>query len=61
MAAEKGDDIIVPNLQELAFVEFFDKLIHKLTPNAVQFVRNLIDAHLVGRVKHDFRYDFIWF
>jgi len=60
MATEEGENVI-PRLQELAFEVFFEKIVHKLTPNTVQFVHDLIDGHLVGRVKYDFRYNFIYF
>ena len=55
MATEEGENVI-PRLQELAFEVFFEKIVHKLTPNTVQFVHDLIEDHLVGRVKYDVRY-----
>ena len=51
----------VPSLEDLAFEVFFEKIVHKLTPNTAQFVHDLIDDHLVGRVKYDVRYNFIYF
>ncbi len=59
MAAAEGENAI-PKLQELAFEVIFKKIVFMSTQNTVQFVQDLIDSHLIGRVNYDTRYDLIF-
>jgi len=61
MATTKSANLVSIRLQELAFEVFFEKIVHNSTPNTVQFVQDLINAHLVGRVKNAIRFYFIYF
>ena len=53
MAAFHSND--VPSLQSLAFEAFFKEVLIKATPDTVEFVRDSIDQHFIGRVKKNVR------
>lgn len=52
-----GDDDLIdyteepPNLQELCFGVIYENLVSKVTSTTSDFVRGLMDDHLVGKVK----------
>ena len=51
----------VPSLQSQALDAFFEKVLYKLTPETVDFVRGTLDTHLIGKVKKEVRYFFTYY
>lgn len=47
----------IPKLGKLAFKVFYKEVLCRAAPGNINFVRDLIDNHLIGTVKRDFRYN----
>jgi len=50
----------ISKLEELAFEVLLKEYVYKATPNTIQFVRDCIDNQLVGKVKKNVRYIFLY-